>query len=126
MPSIVGGFVVKKDPRGLQKQPRGNVPLAWPSPIQRSNPQPRRPIRSSNESAPSTYVRISVLAKDGHYHEVVSLHVRIITKRASNSRNVTYPGVNKQQGMEGGATRVWGLESQVSGPHQSDVRAVTR
>ena len=52
-----------------------------------SNSQSRRPIRSSNESAPSTYVRISVSAKDGHYHEVASLHVRIITKRASNSRN---------------------------------------
>ena len=33
VPSIVGGFVVKNDPPGLQKQPRGNVPLAWPSPI---------------------------------------------------------------------------------------------
>ena len=75
---------MKNDPRGLQKQPRGNIPLAWPSPIQRSNSQPRRSIRSSNESAPSKYVRISVLAKDGHYHEVASLHVRIITKRASN------------------------------------------
>ena len=79
---------MKNDPRGLQKQPRGNVPLAWRSPIQKSNFQPRRPIRSSNESAPSTYVHISVSAKDGHYHEVASLHVRIITKRASNSRNV--------------------------------------
>ena len=79
---------MKNDPRGLQKQPRGSVPLAWPSPIQRSNSQPRRPIRSSNESASSTYVRISVSAKDVHYHEVASLHVRIITKRASNSRNV--------------------------------------
>ena len=27
VPSIVGGFVVKNDPPGLQKQPRGNVPL---------------------------------------------------------------------------------------------------
>ena len=26
--------------------------------------------------------------------------------------------------MEGGATRVWGLESQVSDPHRSDVRAI--
>ena len=24
---------MKNDPRGLQKQPRGNVRLAWPSPI---------------------------------------------------------------------------------------------
>ena len=88
MPSIVGGFVVKNDPRGLQKQPRGNVPLAWPSPIhpfrgrsrgQILTSQPRRPIRSSNE-------RNS--AKDGHYHEVASLHVQIIAKRASNSRNI--------------------------------------
>ena len=54
VPSIVGGFVVKNDPRGVQKQPRGNVPLAWPSsihpfswPLRGSNSQPRCPIRYS-------------------------------------------------------------------------------
>ena len=72
MPNIVGGFVVKNYPRGLQKEPRGNVRLAWPSPI--------HPFRG--HSGPE--VKLS----DGHYHEVASLHVRIITKRASNSRNV--------------------------------------
>ena len=82
---------------------------------------PKVKFSAPSESAPSTYVRISVSAKDGHYHEVASLHVRIITKRASNSRNVPGGGggggVNKKQRMEGGATRVWGLEGQVSGPH---------
>ena len=118
VPSIVGGFVVKNDPRGLQKQPRDNVPLAWPSPIHpfrgHQLSQSRRPIRSSNESAPSTYVRISVSAKDGHYHEVASLHVRIITKKSFELKKRTRGGTK----MEGGATRVWGLESQVSGPHR--------
>ena len=77
------------------------------------------PIRSFNES-------ISVSAKDGHYHEVASLHVRIITKRASNSRNLRGWGGGGGGGgvvtrMEGGATRVWGLQSQ---SHRSDVRAI--
>ena len=58
---------------------------------------------SSNEGAPSTYVRISVSTKDGHYHEVASLHVRIMTKRASNSRNVPGGG----GGGGGGVNNEW-------------------
>ena len=47
-----------------------------------------------------SYVRISVSTKDGHYHEMASLHVRIMTKRASNSRNVPGGGGSKQKNKE--------------------------
>ena len=114
-PSLVGDFVVKNDP---QRQLRGYVPLAWPSPCGaihpfrgQANPRPRHPDRKVTSSNESARTLVSVSAKDGQYREVASLHIPIITKSVWNSRNVTFLPLHV----------VWGPESQVSGP-QAKVR----